>query len=400
LTQFLLKLFVKDQKNLSDPKNRAACGNLACLVGIGCNFLLFLGKFLAGTFFGSVAISADAMNNLSDAGSSIVSLVGFRLASKPADSEHPYGHARYEYLAGLAVSVMVLVIGVEMLKESGLKIWKPTPVLFSPLAVAVLIVSILVKLWLSAFNRKVGRLIDSDSLLATAADARNDVVSTSAVLVTTVGFGLIPGLNLRLDGLMGVAVALFILKSGVDLVRDTLDPILGAAPDPQLVRHIEEKALSYPGVLGLHDLLVHDYGPGNRLVSFHIEMDAAGNVLESHELIDTIERDFLVQDGLVATIHFDPIVTDDPHVVELRSFLQQKIRELEPAANIHDLRTVPGPKHTNVIFDCAVPAEYLSAKDHRGTKLLASLRAAVQQEWPDHFCVIRLEPDYASHKQP
>ena len=199
----------------------------------------------------------------------------------------------------------------------------------------------------------------------------------------------------RIDGLMGLGVAAFILYSGAMLVKDTIDPLLGAAPDPELVEHIEKKALSYPGVLGVHDLMIHDYGPGSRLVSFHLEMDAKDDVMHSHDVIDRIERDLLVEDGVIATVHFDPIVTGDAHVDELKTFLQNEVKELEPLANIHDLRIVPGPTHTNVIFDCAVPAEYMADKQHRGVKLVNALRNSVQAKWPDHFCVIKLEPDYA-----
>ena len=393
MIQLLIRTFIKNADNTASRTVRTAYGNLACLVSVVCNLLLFAGKATVGTLFGSVSITADGLNNLSDASSNIVSLIGFKLGSRPADSEHPYGHARYEYLAGLAVSVMILVIGVELFKESFAKILAPTPVSFGWLTVAVLVASILVKLWMSRLNRTIGQRIDSDTLLATAADARNDVIATSVVLVAAVltqltGFA-------RLDGLMGIGVSLFILYSGAMLVKDTIDPLLGSAPDPDLVKHIEEKALSYPGVLGVHDLMIHDYGPGSRLVSFHLEMDAKDDVMHSHDVIDRIERDLLVEDGVIATVHFDPIVTGDAHVDELKTFLQNEVKELEPLANIHDLRIVPGPTHTNVIFDCAVPAEYMADKQHRGVKLVNALRNSVQAKWPDHFCVIKLEPDYA-----
>ena len=370
LIQLLIRTFVKNYKSTADRAVRTAYGNLACIVSVVCNLRLAGGKIA-----GSVAITADGMNNLSDASSNIVSLVGFKLGARPADSEHPYGHARYEYLAGLAVSVMILVIGVELLKESFAKVLHPTEVA------------------LSRLNRQIGTAIDSETLLATAADARNDVITTAAVLAATIltkltGFA-------RIDGLMGIGVAAFILYSGAMLVKDTINPLLGAAPDSDLVEHIEKKALSYPGVLGVHDLMIHDYGPGSRLVSFHLEMDAKDDVMHSHDVIDRIERDLLVEDGLIATIHFDPVVTGDPHADELKAFLQREVEELAPLANIHDLRIVPGPTHTNVIFDCAVPAEYMTDKQHRGVKLVNALRNAVQAKWPDHFCVIKLEPDYA-----
>ena len=394
MTQLLIRLFIKHPSDTKDPAVRTAYGNLASLVGMACNILLCVGKLTVGTLFGSIAIMADALNNLSDASSNVVSLIGFRLASKAPDAEHPYGHARYEYLAGLVVSVTILAIGLSLGKESIGKVLHPTPVVFSWLSLGVLAVSIAVKLWMSRLNRTIGQRIDSDTLLATAADARNDVITTSVVLVAAVltqltGFA-------RLDGLMGIGVSLFILYSGAMLVKDTIDPLLGSAPDPDLVKHIEEKALSYPGVLGVHDLMVHDYGPGNRLVSFHVEMDASADVMHSHDVIDRIERDLLNQDDLVATIHFDPVVTGDAHVAELRTFLQQEVASLDTHANIHDLRIVPGPTHTNVIFDCAVPAEYITEKQRRGAKLAAALRAAVERKWPDHFCIIKLEPDYSA----
>lgn len=393
MVDLLIRTFIKNHQDTADRGVRTAYGNLACIVSVICNLLLFAGKTAVGTLAGSVSITADGMNNLSDASSNIVSLVGFKLGSRPADSEHPYGHARYEYLAGLAVSVMILVIGVELLKESFTKVLHPTEVQFGWLTVVVLVASILVKLWMSLLNRKIGRTIQSETLMATAADARNDVITTGAVLLAAVLTSL-TGFD-RLDGIMGLGVAGFILYSGIQLVRDTIDPILGAAPDPELVEHIEKKALGYPGVLGIHDLMIHDYGPGNRLVSFHIEMDAKGDVMQSHDVIDTIEKDLLVQDGMIATIHYDPIATGNSHVEEIRNFLREEVGRLEPEANIHDLRIVPGPSHTNVIFDCAVPAEYLTDKQRRGAKLVSALRTAVQQKWPDHFCVIKLEPDYA-----
>lgn len=393
VTKFLLRCFVKNYENAADKAVRSACGNLACIVGIACNVLLFAGKFMVGMLFGSVAITADAVNNLSDASSNVVSLVGFKLGSKPADKEHPYGHARYEYLAGLAVSVMILVIGIELGKESIGKIIAPTAVEFSWLSAAVLVASILVKLWMSGFNRYVGKLIHSDTLLATAADSRNDVISTSAVLVASLAahFTRID----RLDGVMGLAVALFILYSGIGLVRDTLDPILGSASDPEQVAYIKEKALSYPNVLGVHDMMIHDYGPGNRLVSFHLEMPAEGDVMAMHDEIDCIEKDFFANDGLTVTIHFDPVVTGDPHVTELRELVEAAAHQADPEVNIHDLRIVPGPTHTNVIFDCAVPPRYFEKDGAAGRELLNKLRDAVRQKWPDHFCVIQLEQAYA-----
>ena len=335
MVDLLIRTFIKDCKNISDRGVRTAYGNLACIISVICNLLLFAGKTAAGTLAGSVSITADGLNNLSDASSNLVSLVGFKLGARPADSQHPYGHARYEYLAGLAVSVMILVIGVELLKESFGKVLHPTPVQFGWLPAAVLLASILVKLWMSLLNRRIGRTIHSETLIATAADARNDVVATGAVLIAAVLTHL-TGID-RIDGVMGLGVAVFILYSGIQMVRDTIDPILGAAPDPELVEAIEKKALGYPGVLGVHDLMIHDYGPGNRLVSFHIEMDAKGDVMKSHDVIDNIERDLLVQDGMIATIHYDPVITGNPHTEEIRGFLQPG----EYPRSAHRARTYP-----------------------------------------------------------
>ena len=317
MTHWLLRLFVKNSDRTQDPGVRAAYANLACVAGILCNVLLFAGKFIVGTLFGSVAIAADAMNNLSDASSNIVSLVGFRLGARPADEKHPYGHARYEYLAGLVVSVMILVIGVELFKESFEKLLHPTQVNFGWLSAVVLLASIALKLWLSAFNRTIGKAIHSETLLATAADARNDVLSTSAVLIASLAARL-TGIN-RLDGAAGLAVAVFILYSGFGLVRDTLDPILGAAPDPALIDRIERKVLSYPGVLGIHDLMLHDYGPGRKMITLHAEVPAEGNMVQLHEIIDSVERGLAEHYNCLATIHMDPVVTTSERVNMLKA---------------------------------------------------------------------------------
>lgn len=388
MTKLLIRLFLKEQ-DLALPGARAAYGRLASLVGIGCNLLLFLGKFLVGTLFGSIAITADAMNNLSDASSNVVSLLGFKLAAKPADQDHPYGHGRYEYLAGLCVSVMVLVIGVSLLQESFGKVLAPEEVGFSLLSVAVLAASIVVKLWLSLFNRHVGDQIDSDTLRATAADSRNDVISTGAVLVSTVLCKL-TGLAV-IDGVMGLAVAAFILYSGAMLVKDTLSPLLGEAPDPELVAYIEHKTMSYPGVLGVHDLMVHDYGPGHRFASLHVEFAAETDVLDAHDVIDNIERDFMKNDRLLVTIHYDPIVTADSAVADIRGYLADVLHSIDPALSLHDLRIVPGATHTNIVFDLVLPAGYKGD----AAAVTARLREAARLKNENYFCVIKVEQSYS-----
>ena len=390
MTQFLIRCFIKRPDDVKDAAVRTAYGNLASLVGMACNILLCIGKLLAGTLFGSIAIMADALNNLSDASSNVVSLIGFRLAAKAPDAEHPYGHARYEYLAGLVVSVTILAIGLSLLKESALKVLHPTPVAFSWLSIGVLAASILVKLWLSGFNRTVGKKINSETLMAAAADSRNDVLTTGAVLLSTIlcsltGYGI-------MDGIMGVGVAAFILWSGWGLVMDTLSPLLGESPSPELVEHIERTVMSYPGVLGMHDLMVHDYGPGHQFASLHVEFPAETDPLTAHDVIDNIENDFLKKDRLQVTIHYDPIVTADASVGVLRARLQEHARQLDPQLSIHDLRIVPGDSHTNVLFDLVFPAGYTGDID----QMLAKMCQFVKEQDPKYCCVVKVEQSYAS----
>jgi len=390
MTQFLIRCFIKRPDDVKDAAVRTAYGNLASLVGMACNILLCIGKLLAGTLFGSIAIMADALNNLSDASSNVVSLIGFRLAAKAPDAEHPYGHARYEYLAGLVVSVTILAIGLSLLKESALKVLHPTPVAFSWLSIGVLAASILVKLWLSGFNRTVGKKINSETLMATAADSRNDVLTTGAVLLSTIlcsltGYGI-------MDGIMGVGVAAFILWSGWGLVMDTLSPLLGESPSPELVEHIERTVMSYPGVLGVHDLMVHDYGPGHQFASLHVEFPAETDPLTAHDVIDNIENDFLKKDRLQVTIHYDPIVTADASVGVLRARLKEHARQLDPRLSIHDLRIVPGDSHTNVLFDLVFPAGYTGDID----QMLAKMCQFVKEQDPKYCCVVKVEQSYAS----
>jgi len=389
VTEALIRLFIKNPEKTHDPAVRAAYGNLASWVGILCNLALCAGKFMVGTLSGSISVAADAVNNLSDASSSVVSLLGFRLGSRPADEEHPYGHARFEYLSGLAVAVMVLVIGLELGKTSLGKILAPTPVTFSWVTVGVLAASILVKLWMALFNRKVGGRIHSGALIATAADSRNDVLTTGAVLTAAL---ISHFARVELDGWMGLAVALFILYSGVGLVKSTIDPLLGLAPDPELVKYIHERVMSYPNVLGTHDLMVHDYGPGRQFASVHVEMAAEGDVMASHDVIDNIERDFLENDGLHVVIHFDPIVTSDERVGDMRRWLSEAVKEIDGALTIHDLRMVPGPTHTNLIFDCVVPAGFAMSE----LDVKQAIKHLVRQKDPRYFCVITVECGYAA----
>ena len=377
--------------DVKSEKVRGSYGKAASVVGVFANVLLFLGKLIVGMVSGSVAITADAVNNLSDASSNIVSLLGFKLADKPADEDHPYGHGRYEYLSGLMVAVMILVIGVELMKGSVEKILHPTPVTLSLPTVIVLLGSIAVKLWMAVFNRRIGRKIDSQTLIATADDSRNDVISTSVVLLSTV-IGHFTGL--MLDGWMGAIVALFILVSGFGLVRDTIDPMLGTAPTKEQVDAIREKLESYPGVLGTHDLMVHDYGPGRQFASVHLEMDAKADPLESHDLIDNIERDFMREQNLHLVIHYDPVMMDDPRVALMRTKIMEIAQGMHDHMTIHDLRIVPGNTHTNVVFDCVVP--YDCPVSHR--EIREQICRRVQAEYPNYYCVITLENSFVHHE--
>ncbi len=351
MTKLLMKVCLPKGAPATDPKVRSAAGKLSGVVGIVCNALLFAGKFLIGTASGSVSITADAMNNLSDASSAIVTLIGFKLAEKPADEDHPYGHARYEYLSGLAVAAMIVVIGFELAKTSLDKILHPTEIAFSPALVAVLMGSIAVKLWMALFNTRLGKYIDSTALLATAADSRNDVISTGAVLLAAVLQSL---LGWKIDGYMGLAVAAFILYSGAMLAKDTISPLLGESASPELQKQIVAIMKQEEAVLGYHDLMVHDYGPGQRFGSLHVEMDQAQDPLYCHELIDNLERKCLQELGVHLVIHYDPVVIGDPETDEIRQLLAQTLVAFDSRLTLHDFRMVKSG-HINLIFDIAIP---------------------------------------------
>ena len=354
MTKLLLKLFVKNHENTADPAVRSAVGRLSGIVGILCNVILCAGKLFIGTVSGSVSITADAMNNLSDAASSIVTLIGFKLAERPADAEHPYGHARYEYLSGLAVAAMVLMIGFELGKTSIQKILNPQSVAFSIPLVIVLVGSVLVKLWLSLFNSTLGKKIDSAALLATAADSRNDVISTLVVLAAA----LVEKFSgYRVDGYMGLAVAVFIFISAVQLAKDTISPLLGESASPELAKLVADMLEAEPRVLGFHDMMVHDYGPGQRFGSLHVEMDRAEDPLACHELIDDLERLCLEKYNIHLVIHYDPVVVGDPEQDSLRGTILGALQTVDERLTLHDFRMVRGEHHTNLIFDVTLPAD-------------------------------------------
>lgn len=354
MTKLLLRLFVKDADNTESPKVRAAIGTLSGLVGIVCNVLLFAFKLLVGTLTGSVSITADAMNNLSDASGSIVTFIGFRVADKPADEHHPYGHARAEYLSGLGVAALILVIGLELVKTSVEKIIHPTPVTFTTVAAVVLLASIAVKFWMNLFNRSLAKRIDSTALMATAADSRNDCITTGAVLIAAVVEKLA---NIPVDGWIGLAVALFILYSGLNLAKDTISPLLGEGADPELREKIVDYIVAQPKVLGYHDLMVHDYGPGQRFASLHVEMDCREDPLECHERIDDMERECLRSHNVHLVIHYDPVVIDNPELTALKAKVLCLLQTRDPRLSLHDFRMVPGKKHMNLVFDVALPRD-------------------------------------------
>ena len=354
MTNLLLRLFVKDADNTDSPKVRAAIGTLSGLVGIVCNILLFAFKLLVGTLTSSVSITADAMNNLSDASGSIVTFIGFRVADKPADEHHPYGHARAEYLSGLGVAALILVIGIELVKTSVKKIFAPTPVEFTAVAAVVLLASIGMKFWMNLFNRSLAKRIDSTALMATAADSRNDCITTFAVLVAAVVEKLT---HIPVDGWIGLAVALFILYSGLNLAKDTISPLLGENADPELREKIVDYIVSQPKVLGYHDLMVHDYGPGQRFASLHVEMDCREDPMDCHELIDDMERECLRSHNVHLVIHYDPVVIDDPVLTALKAKVQCLLQAKDSRLSLHDFRMVPGKRHMNLVFDVALPRD-------------------------------------------
>lgn len=354
MTELLGKLFIKDPDNVKDAAVRRAWGTLVSVIGIIANILLFAGKFAVGTLFGAVSISADAINNLSDAGSQLISLVSFRISAKPADRRHPFGHARIEYVASMAVSFVILVVGFDLLRESVGKIFSHGETEFSWLSVAVLGASVAVKLALALLNSRVGAKTDSSVMRATAVDSLSDVAATGGVLAAQL---LLRFAGINADAYLGAAVSLLIMWAGVRILNEQKNRLLGEAPDEELVRQILGIVNSYDGILGVHDLIVHNYGPGRSIVSLHAEVDGSADIFESHDLIDNVEKRLADELGLSATIHLDPIVTDNGEVGAVRRAVQLKMEEIDPRFTIHDFRMVKGKTHTNLIFDIAAPFE-------------------------------------------
>ncbi len=384
LTNLLIKLFVGKE---NDPKNKSVrekYGAMTSIIGIMLNFILFVGKFAIGSLFGSVAISADAINNLSDAGSSFISLISFKISSKPADREHPFGHARIEYIASMAVGVIVLFIGFDLLKESFGKIIAPSPMSKSPIVFAVLILSILAKVWLGLFYRSIAGKINSEILKAASADSFSDVLSTGATLASAVVWMFF---DFNIDAYVGLAVSVFILIAGLKILNENKNIILGAAPDPEIIDIIKQKALEDSRIIGIHDLIVHSYGAGATIASFHAEVDGKGNFFEAHDLIDNIEKQLLAEHNIACTIHMDPIVTDDEQINALRDRVEKIVKGIGEKMRIHDFRCVVGPTHTNLIFDIEIPFE-----EERGNKdICALVEKEVKALDESYFAVINVD---------
>lgn len=362
----LSRIFIKNRDEVSNPAVRKAYGMLCSLTGIFLNVLLFAGKYIAGTLAGSIAVTADAFNNLSDAGSSVITLLGFRMASKKPDPDHPFGHGRIEYLSGLAVSLIIIVVGVQLGLESIDKIRAPEEIDASLLPTLILVASICVKGYMFLYNRAVGKKINSPGMSATATDSLSDCIATFVVLISML-VARFTGVNI--DGWSGAVVALFIIYSGFSAAKDTISPLLGSAPDPELVHKITDIVMAHPEVLNVHDLIVHDYGPGRLMVSLHAEVPGNGDIFELHDAIDTAEYELQKELGCTAVIHMDPISTDDSKVAKMREELKESVDGLGYGITIHDFRIVDGPTHTNVIFDAVLPNDSPLTEDEAKSAL-------------------------------
>ncbi len=387
MNDFLFKKFIKDYENVKDSDVRDNYGKLAGAVGIVSNSLLCIMKILIGWISGSIAIIADGINNLADASSSIITLVGFKLAALPEDEEHPYGHARIEYLAGMAVSVMIILVGVELGKSSIDKILEPSPLEFSWVLVAVLILAIVIKVWQARFNISTGKKINSLALMATGADSRNDVISTCVVLL-----GVLIGhfAEIQIDGYLGLLVAVFIIWSGICLVKETVSPLLGEAPDHELVEQIAQIAKSHEGILDIHDLAVHNYGPGKIFASIHLEVDASVDVMESHDLVDNVEHEIANKLNINIIAHMDPVDLSTPYRAEITEIIKNAIEPIDGVVSIHDLRLVTGPTHTNVIFDIVISPGCKFSQD----EIKKIIDDAIHKKYPNFFTAIDFDKSY------
>ena len=384
MTDFIFKLFVKNYENPEKPETRRACGSVVAIIGIVTNLLLGAIKLFAGIISGALSITADAVNNISDAGSQIVSLISFRISAKPADRDHPFGHARIEYVASMIVSFFVLLVGFELFRESFGKIFAPQSTNYSMLVIVILVISILLKVWLFFFGRRAAKKLKSDVIRATAADSLSDAGATLAVLVSAI-IAKLTGFNT--DAYMGMAVAVVIFIAGIKILNDTKNSILGSAPDPEVVESIAALTKEYPEVVGIHDLVVHNYGPGNTIASFHAEVDGKADIFVTHDVIDNVEKRLYTELGVRATVHMDPIVTDDERINELKSRVIVAIREIDERLGMHDFRFVEGITHTNLIFDVTVPFEVKDSDDEIKKKV--SLK--ISELDPNFFTVLTID---------
>ena len=387
MIKLLTKLFIKDHENVTSAAVRWAYWTMCSLYGIFLNLLLFAGKYIAGLISGSVAITADAFNNLSDAGSSIITLLGFAIAGKKPDPDHPFGHGRAEYLAGLVLSGVIILMGFELVKSSFEKILHPEPISSGLLPAVILVCSILVKFYMCLYNRSVGKKINSAAMQATATDSLSDSIATTVVLLS---MGISYFFHVNIDGYAGLLVAVFIIYAGFNAAKDTVSPLLGQAPDPEFVQQVADIVTAHPEVVGIHDLVVHDYGPGRVMVSLHAEVSGDGNIFDLHDAIDTAETELKEQLGCIATIHMDPIEADNTEVSQMRAAVSEKLKELDNVISIHDFRMVPGPTHTNLIFDAVVPADYPKSDE----ELAANIRQQIHQAWPDRYAVVTIDHSY------
>lgn len=381
----LAKLWIRESD--SEEKKRRVYGTLGAVVGIFLNICLFTGKYLAGFFSGSIAIMADAFNNLSDAGSSFISLIGFVFSGKKPDLDHPFGHGRIEYLAGLGVSFLILLMGVELAKNSVQKILHPVSVQISTLSIAVLSASILVKLYMAYYNHAIGKKIRSATMAATATDSLSDAAATTVVLLAML-FLAVTGINI--DGYCGILVAVFILAAGIGAAKETVSPLLGQAPDPEFVKEIKELVMQHDEVLGIHDMAVHDYGPGRVMVSLHAEVSGDGNIYELHDLIDRIERELKEKLHCETVIHMDPIDVGNEKTVEMKEEMVKLVKAIDERLTIHDFRMVTGTTHHNMIFDVVIPADFKLSQE----ELKDIIQKKVWEKWPDYYVVIDVDTAY------
>ncbi len=392
LTDILVKFFIKDNANVENQKVRTSYGILSSIVGIVCNIFLFLVKLLVGMIINSISVMADAFNNLSDAASSVISFIGVKLAGRPADKEHPFGHGRFEYIAALAVAFLILQVGFSLFKTSFQKVLHPEAITFNPILVGILCVSVLVKVWMMLFNRKLGKRINSTVMLATSADSMGDVFVTLATILSAVIAGLT---GWKIDGYMGVIVSVFVMLAGIRIAKDTLEPLLGQAVEREVYEKISDMVMSYPGIVGTHDLIIHNYGPTHRMATIHAEVPSDLDVMETHETIDRIERDIYEKMDIFLVIHMDPIEVNDATVMEKKSMVLGILEELEKAATVHDFRIINGEQRINLIFDLVLPYSYKKAEQE---KLLAGIQEEVKKRDARCQCIITMENSFIADK--